>query len=103
MIHPHSTHRWMISIVTSTLLILSATFFCIGNHRNSRNAEAVLPQQNVEALTGGEITTELKCNTFSPIIICTAFCRNCNTMWTVPGISGQHLDGEDRCPCGSVL
>ena len=57
---------------------------------------------NVEALTMTEKIT-LTCDTASPIIVCSAFCRKCGTLWTVPGVSGQHVDGTDRCICGGTF
>lgn len=61
-------------------------------------------RDNLEALTEVEQPTILlECSTTSPIIVCSTFCRSCQTMWRVPGISGQYIDGSSICICGAAL
>ena len=83
------------TIILSALLTMHIVF------HNSKN---VFVNLNVEALTDTEsLTLPLNCSTTSPIIICSTFCRSCSTLWTVPGISGQYIEGSSKCLCGAVL
>ena len=61
-------------------------------------------EDNLEALIQTETPSiPLLCSTTSPIIYCFAFCSSCSTMWSVPGISGQYIEGSSFCTCGAQL
>ena len=88
------------SILTITLIVASLAVSFKYGLSPSEN----LFVKNIEALTqteGG--TTDLQCSMTSPILYCGVLCRNCNTLWTVPGMSGQYIDGSSSCTCGATL
>ena len=89
--------RSFIKMAVVLLLSSTALLFCVFNSKTKDFFEL-----NVESLAAGE-SIPLLCNTNSPIIICSAFCRSCGTLWTVPGISGQYINGSSRCICGASL
>ena len=85
--------------------LLSAIFaiVCFECRQNDIHSDKLCFYQNIEALADVETTVSLTCNVSSPIIVCSAFCLNCGTLWTVPGVSGQYVKGSDSCVCGSIL
>lgn len=91
------------SLRVPALILLVIVVATIVFTRNERDPEYCLFRQNVEALTRGEGTVTLSCNTSSPNIVCCAFCTNCGTLWTVDGVSGQYVNASSRCVCGHLM
>ena len=87
-----------IAAIVAGVVALGAVCCIASSHISKDMLEA-----NVEALATGEMSIYLNCSTTSPVIYCSAFCLYCGTLWSVPGISGQYINGSSRCLCGTIL
>ena len=84
------------------IVIMAGVWMCIHNQKWHVNDSFF--EWNLEALSQNETPTNiLECSNSSPIIYCFVYCPSCGTMWTVPGVSGQYVNGSSTCTCGATL
>ncbi len=89
-------------IAIIAILFMAGIFMCLVNQYRPTYEQFL--EQNLEALSQNEAPSiQLECSTTSPIIYCSALCLSCKTLWSVPGISGQYVDGSSTCLCGATL